>query len=128
MIPTAALPHRVTLEAHVGQAGAGAPTFGAPVRHIPARVLRKGTQVRSAEGTITLTSAAIQTRPISGALAPQSRITDERTGDRYELVEHRQEHEGRRRWCDLLLVDGPRSVGYDDPDVPGAGPDPEPEP
>lgn len=120
MIPTTALPHRVTLEAHTGQTGDGAPTFSAPVPRVPARVLRKGTQVRSAEGTITLASAAIQTRPISVALPPQSKITHGE--DIYELVEHRQEHEGRRRWCDLLVVDGPR------PAAPTLTPEPEPEP
>ncbi len=119
MIPTAALPQRVTIEAWTGQTGEGAPTYAAPQTGVPARVIRKGTQVRTTEGTVTLATAVAQIRP-GRTVPPQSRLTN--GADVYEVDDVGHEFDGRRPWLDNLILNGPR------PAAPVVGPEPEPEP
>lgn len=119
MIPTAALPQRVTIEAWTGQTGEGAPTYDPPQR-CRARVIRKGTQVASPEGTITLASAVAQIRP--GRTVPaQSLFTN--GVDVYEVVDVAHEFNGTRPWLDNLILSGPRPAAVATPE-----PEPEPEP
>ena len=61
MIPTALLPHRVTIEAYQGNSANG-PVFADPVT-IRARVVGKRRAVRTREGVDVITSAVAVVRP-----------------------------------------------------------------
>lgn len=118
MIPTAALPHEVTIEAAAGTTGGGAPAYGEPVT-VRARVVGKRRQVRTSTGVDIIASATATIRP--GPTVPAGSLLTH-GADLYEVVDTATAVELRRPHSVELILDGPR------PAPPEPEPEPEPEP
>ncbi len=104
MIPTAALPHTIQISPLVGVNGLGDKVFGTPVP-VHARLVPKGSQVRSAEGTITLADTVAQIRP-GQSFPVGSKVTHGSTV--YELAEAGEESSLSRPWVTNLKLISPR--------------------
>ena len=104
MIPTAALPDRVTVEHYLGTTGAGTPAYGAPVSARSRKVGRVRT-VRSANGNDTVSSYSFVFRP-TVVVPPLSRITH--GDDTYTVIDASDARQLHRGWALEVAVEGPR--------------------
>lgn len=103
MIPTAELPHTVTIEERDGTLGGGAPAYATPYT-IRARIEGKRRQVKAADGSVTIADAVAVIRPRS--IPSGSLLTH--GDDRYEVLLSADVMELRRRERTELVLDGPR--------------------
>lgn len=104
MIPTAELPHRVTIEDKVGTSGNGAPVYGPARSNIAAKIDGRRRAVRNREGVDVIASATAVLRPRT--VPPGSRVTHGQR--RYEVLEAVDKMELRRVELTTLILDGPR--------------------
>lgn len=104
MIPTAELPHTVTIEPAAGTTGTGAPAFGSPFS-VPARVEGKRRSVRTSTGVDVIADAVATIRP--GWKVPVgSRVT---LGDRrFTVLGEGEQMELRRPEKVELILEGIR--------------------
>jgi hypothetical protein len=103
VIPTAELPHLVTIEELDGTLGSGAPNYATPYR-VRARLEGKRRQVRGSDGAVVIASSVAIIRPRSvpaGSLVTHG-------GHRYEVLDSADVMELRRRERTELVLDGPR--------------------
>lgn len=103
MIPTAELPHTVTIEERDGDTGGGAPAYRTPYT-VRARLEGKRRQVKAADGSVTIADAVAIIRPRSvpaGSLVTHG-------SDRYEVLTAIDVMELRRKERTDLVLDGPR--------------------
>lgn len=106
MIPTAALPHRVTIEPYLGNTAEG-PTYGPARTDVPARVVGKRRMVRDATGQDVTAVATITIRP-GTAVPAESRIVH---GDQtYTVLDAAESAELGRSHSWQLICDGPRGA------------------
>lgn len=103
-IPTAALPHTVTIEPYEGTDGSGRPVFGAP-RRVRARVASRRTAVRTAEGVDVIATAVCTMRP-GPAVPAESRITN--GTQTYTVLDVARSDDTARQAGQILTLDGPR--------------------
>lgn len=105
MIPTAALPHKITIEAYEGDTAEG-PSFG-PGCTVKARVVGKRRMVRTSDGRDVMAVATITIRP--GIDVPaESRISH---GDQtYTVLDAGESAELRGPHSWRLICDGPRGA------------------
>lgn len=104
MIPTAALPHRVTITPYLGDTAEG-PTFGTPVTGVPARVVARRRQVTTANGTNIVAPATITLRP--GVTVPAESTVTHGT-QTYTVLEVSASMQLGADYCTRLICDGPR--------------------
>lgn len=105
MIPTAALPHQVTIAPYVGDTSVG-PSFdpeGAPVR---ARIVGKRRRVTAAGGTDTIADATIVIRPPAAPVPVGSKVFH--AGQTYIVQDVETSEELRRPHSVGLIVTGPK--------------------
>lgn len=106
MIPTAALPHTITVRPLTGTSGMGGPVFG-PEFTVKARIVRKATQVRGPEGTVTLADTVAQIRPGKDIPIGSHVVHNSDTG---EVAEIGHESNLSRPWVDNLILISPRQA------------------
>lgn len=105
MIPTAALPHTVSIKPLTGTTGTGAPAYGAAYLNVHASMVTDARTIRAAYGDDITAGAACLIRP--GLTVPVGSLVTH--GSRlYEVLEIQNVDELRRRHHDELLLDGPR--------------------
>lgn len=108
MIPTAALPHRVTLRRYLGPSAYG-PRYGPPERRIRARLTGKRRMVRTSTGVDVIADATCLLRPC-GPIPVESTITD--LHGRSYTVLGVADNPGLVRDHNVeLILEGPRPVG-----------------
>lgn len=101
-IPTASLPHRVTIEAYLGDTAYG-PTFAAATA-VRARKVGRRRAVRTSDGVDVISSASFVFRP-DVTLAAGSRITH--GTDTYTVLDVAESIELHRGYALEVLVEGP---------------------
>mgnify|MGYP007075790353 CR=1 FL=1 len=104
-IPTASLPHRITVEPHTGTTGTGEPVYGAPMQ-LKARVVGKRRLITTAEGNNVLADATAQLRPDVGHIPTESRVTHQ--GRLWEAHGWAQQEDLRRGHHVELILQGPK--------------------
>lgn len=104
-VPTAALPHTVTITPFLGNTAEG-PSYG-PATTVRARVVGKRRMVRTSDGRDVIAAATVTIRP--GVNVPvESRITH---GDRsYTVIDAAQGHELNSAHSWQLICDGERGA------------------
>lgn len=105
MIPTADLPHRVTIRARTGTAGSGGPVFARPVRGVPARLEGRRRTVRTGTGDTVICSATAIIRP--GVTVAKGSLV-ENGDDIFEVLDVLDAVDAHRLSHRELLLDGPR--------------------
>lgn len=110
MIPTAVLPHRVTLRAYQGEGGTGGPVFGPDLTDVPARIVGKRRAVRTRDGADVIADATCDLRPRHRGqtldVLAQSEVTH---GDRtYTVLGVAETVDLTRAHGVQLLLEGPR--------------------
>lgn len=104
-IPTAALPHRVTIEPYEGQTAEG-PSYGDPVS-VRARVVSKRAMIRTSDGREVTATASVTIRP-GRDIPAESRVTH---GTQvFTVLDAAHVHELRGPYSWRLLCDGPRGA------------------
>lgn len=103
MIPTAELPHTVTIEERDGTTGGGSPAYATPYT-VRARIEQQRKQVRNAEGSVVYTNATATIRPRT---VPSGSLLTHGT-DIYEVLDSADAMELRRKERTELVLDGPR--------------------
>lgn len=104
-IPTASLPHRITVEPHQGTTGTGEPVYGAPLS-LRARVVGKRRAVRNSDGVDVIADATAQLRPDVGHIPTESRVTHQ--GQLWDVLGWAQQQDLRRPHHVELLLEGPQ--------------------
>lgn len=105
MIPTAALPHRVTIAALLGDTSTG-PKFapeGGPVR---ARIVGTRRRVTTGNGTVTIADGTIVIRPPAVPVPVGSKVFH--AGQEYLVLDTATAEELRRPFACELIVQGPK--------------------
>lgn len=106
MIPTAALPHRITIEPYLGETATG-PSFGAARTNVRARVVAKRRMVRDSTGRDIIAAATITVRP-GAAIPAESRITH--GTQTFTVLDAAESAELGRTHSWQLICDGPRGA------------------
>lgn len=105
MIPTAALPHKVSIKALTGTTGTGAPAYGTAQTGVRSVMVTDRKTIRAAFGDDVTAGAMCTVRP-GATLSVGSLVTH--GSDSYEVLEIRHVNDLRRAHHDELLLDGPR--------------------
>jgi len=109
VIPTAALPARVTITPRVASGSLG-PRLGAPTGPFPARIRQATSRVTTATGDTVTANATVTLRP-DVALPPMgSVVTDERTGRTYDVLGAEVVEALSRPHHLMLAVVGPKAA------------------
>jgi hypothetical protein len=107
VIPTAALPHRVTVERYAGPSAYG-PTWDAPVK-MRARLTGRRRAVKTADGVDVIADATAEVRPCK-AIPAESKITDSH-GREFTVVGVADNPGLVRDHNTELILSGPRPAG-----------------
>lgn len=103
-IPTAALPHRVTITPYLGHTAEG-PSYGPEQRDVPARVVGRRRQVTTANGTNVVAPATVTLRP--GVSVPAESVITH-CGQTYTVLEVSSAMTLGPEYSTRLICDGPR--------------------
>lgn len=104
MIPTATLPHRVTIEPHESTAGNGTVVYGRPLR-VRGRVVGKRRAVKTSTGVDVIGSAVCIVRPDSRITAESQLTHGTRT---YTVLDVASAEDGTNAHHVELILEGPR--------------------